>query len=148
VLHAHKLEFFPQKTRHNRETSDRDRYNRPLPPVPGSDPFPLPTQLTSPDFDDMAGNNNSNAFPPIDTSFNNRAASPAQGGQVNGAGTSNGANYMAPLPVGHQQDLNYLYAQIQELSGLLQSNREKVNDITRSAEEVAVGLYICIPMET
>lgn len=53
---------------------------------------------------------------------------------------NNGANYMAPLPVGHQQDLNYLYSQIQELSSLLQSNREKVNDITRSAEEVAVSL--------
>ena len=46
---------------------------------------------------------------------------------------------MHPLPAGHQQDLNFLYSQIQELSGVLKSNREKVNIITKTAEEVAVS---------
>lgn len=58
---------------------------------------------------------------------------------MNGNGVGASASYMAPLPVGHQQDLNYLYTQIQELSAILRSNREKVNVITRAAEEVAVG---------
>lgn len=57
---------------------------------------------------------------------------------MNGNGLAN-ASYMPPLPAGHQQDLNYLYSQIQELSGILKSNREKVNVITKTAEEVAVS---------
>jgi len=90
----------------------------------------------------MATNNNS--FPPLDSSLpgpNRAGSSPTTthgGGQVNGNGGTNGANFMAPLPVGHQQDLNYLYAQIQELSSILKSNREKVNVVTKAAEEVAV----------
>ncbi|KIV84108.1 hypothetical protein PV11_06081 [Exophiala sideris] len=85
---------------------------------------------------------NNNAFPPLDTSMNNaprNAASPTTphpGSAVNGNGAGP-ANYMATLPVGHQQDLNFLYAQIQELGGILRSNREKVNVITQTAEEVA-----------
>lgn len=87
----------------------------------------------------------SSAFPPLDTSMTggNRASSsptiPHAGGSVNGNGVGASGNYMAPLPVGHQQDLNFLYAQIQELGGILRSNRDKVNVITRNAEEVAVG---------
>lgn len=90
----------------------------------------------------MAGNN---AFPPLDTQMgaaNRGGASPtasAVGSSLNGNGAGPAANYMAPLPVGHQQDLNFLYAQIQELGSILRSNREKVNVITRTAEEVAVS---------
>ncbi|RMD44553.1 hypothetical protein DV735_g576, partial [Chaetothyriales sp. CBS 134920] len=36
---------------------------------------------------------------------------------------------------GHQQDLIYLYDKIQELSKLLASNREKVRELTKKAEE-------------
>jgi hypothetical protein len=60
---------------------------------------------------------------------------------MNGNGLAN-ASYMPPLPAGHQQDLNYLYSQIQELSGILKSNREKVNVITKTAEEVAVSYVL------
>ena len=45
---------------------------------------------------------------------------------------------MAPLPMGHQQDLNFLYRQVQELGEILKSNRDKVHGITRAAEEVMV----------
>jgi len=98
----------------------------------------------------------SSAFPPLDTTGmggvgmggqgRNNIASPTTSGHAggsaaaangNGAG-NNASNYMATLPVGHQQDLNYLYNQIQELGALLRSNREQVNTITRTAEEVAV----------
>lgn len=84
--------------------------------------------------------NNSNAFPPLDNSVNSGGRSPTSGPgpQVNGNGGNYSNSYIPPLPVGHQQDLNFLYQQIQELSGILQSNREKVNDVTKSAEEVAV----------
>lgn len=86
----------------------------------------------------MAGN--SNAFPPLDNSLNSPIRSPTTGSasQVNGNGGNYASSYIPPLPVGHQQDLAYLYQQIQELSGILENNREKVNDVTRSAEEVAV----------
>lgn len=89
----------------------------------------------------MAGNS---AFPTLDTQMgaaNRAGTSPtasAVGGALNGNGAGAATNYMAPLPVGHQQDLNFLYAQIQELGSILRSNREKVNVITRTAEEVAV----------
>ncbi len=63
----------------------------------------------------------------------------ASAGQMNGNSIA-GTGYMPPLPAGHQQDLNYLYSQIQELSGILRSNREKVNGITKTAEEVAVSV--------
>lgn len=58
--------------------------------------------------------------------------------QVNGNSSNYANNYIPPLPVGHQQDLAYLYHQIHELSAILESNREKVNDVTRSAEDVVV----------
>ena len=48
------------------------------------------------------------------------------------------SNVMAPLPMGHQQDLNFLYRQMQELGEILKSNRDKVNGITKAAEEVMV----------
>lgn len=69
----------------------------------------------------------------------NRPPASGQASQVNGNGGNYASNYIPPLPVGHQQDLAYLYQQIQELSGILESNREKVNDVTKSAEEVAVS---------
>ena len=43
------------------------------------------------------------------------------------------------LPLGHQQDLNFLYRQMQELGEILRSNRDKVAGITNAAEEVMVG---------
>jgi hypothetical protein len=93
----------------------------------------------------MASNN---AFPPLDTSAGsaNRGIPPSptssSNNSMNGNGTGPSANYVAPLPVGHQQDLNFLYTQIQELGDLLRSNREKVNTITKTAEEVAVCLLL------
>ena len=94
---------------------------------------------------DMSTNNNhqnnnaNNLFPSLEV---RQAPSPtsshAGGSQMNGNGLTN-ATYMPPLPAGHQQDLNYLYSQIQELSGILKSNRDKVNVITKTAEEVAVS---------
>lgn len=106
--------------------------SRPLPPIPEDEE------------EEMAANN-SNAFPPLDNSMNppNRSPSANPSSQVNGNGGNYASNYIPPLPVGHQQDLAYLYQQIQELSGILESNREKVNDVTKSAEEVAVCLHIC-----
>ncbi len=98
--------------------------------------------------DNMANNNNNNnnnAFPALDTSMagpNRTTTSPTTshpGSAANGNGAGP-ANYMATLPVGHQQDLNFLYNQIQELGTLLRSNREQVNSVTRTAEEVAVSL--------
>lgn len=85
---------------------------------------------------------NSNAFPPLDNSMNapNRSQNASPASQVNGNGGNYASSYIPPLPVGHQQDLAYLYQQIQELSGILESNREKVNDVTKSAEEVAVSI--------
>ncbi|KAK6369364.1 uncharacterized protein PV06_08564 [Exophiala oligosperma] len=99
----------------------------------------------------MTNNTTSNAFPPLDTTnmggaggqVRNNNMSPTTSGHAgSSAANGNGAggaasNYMATLPVGHQQDLNYLYNQIQELGAILRSNREQVNTITRTAEEVA-----------
>lgn len=56
--------------------------------------------------------------------------------QPNGA---NATNYASPLPAGHQQDLNYLYSQIQELSAILKSNREKTATLSKAAEEIGVS---------
>ncbi|KAK5086551.1 hypothetical protein LTR05_003719 [Lithohypha guttulata] len=99
--------------------------SRPLPPLPLGE------------GEEVMAANNSSAFPPLDnpTSPIGRASIP--GSQVNGNGNNYANNYIPPLPVGHQQDLAFLYQQIQELSGILQNNRERVNDVTRSAEEVA-----------
>lgn len=88
----------------------------------------------------------SNAFPALDTSVGaagNRSAgasptAPSMNGNgINGPSAANAAAYMPPLPVGHQQDLNHLFNQIQELGSMLRSNRDKVNNITKDAEEVA-----------
>lgn len=81
--------------------------------------------------------NNSNAFPPLEGPMNQSGRAPTPNSQVNGNGANYASNYVPPLPVGHQHDLAFLYQQIQELSGILQNNRERVNDVTRSAEEVA-----------
>lgn len=101
--------------------------DRPFPPIPLDD--------------DIMAVNNSNAFPPLDSPIGqpNRAPGSNASAQVNGNGNGYANNYMPPLPVGHQQDLTFLYQQIQELSGILQSNRDRVDDVTRSAEEVAVS---------
>lgn len=91
---------------------------------------------------------NSNAFPPLENSMNSPSRSPTSSpaSQVNGNGGAHASSYMPPLPVGHQQDLAFLYQQIQELSSILQSNRERVNDVTRSAEEVAVNMPLNVPV--
>jgi hypothetical protein len=60
---------------------------------------------------------------------------------ASGQNSMNGSissSIMAPLPMGHQQDLNFLYRQMQELGEILKSNRDKVNGITKAAEEVMV----------
>lgn len=51
---------------------------------------------------------------------------------------------MAPLPIGHQQDLTFLYRQMQELGDILRSNREKVGGITKTAEEVMVRISLSV----
>lgn len=65
--------------------------------------------------------------------------------QVNGNGV-NTANYMAPLPIGHQQDINYLFTQLQELANVLKDNRERVNGLTLQAEQIAVRLPFLSPL--
>lgn len=70
-----------------------------------------------------------------------RGASPASSMAVsytNANGAVNGANYASPLPAGHQQDLNYLYEQIQELSNLLKVNRARTAELTKRAEQAEV----------
>lgn len=73
---------------------------------------------------------------------NNRpAASPSSsiaGAYAGANGANNGANYASPLPAGHQQDLHYLYEQIQELSSLLKTNRERTAELTKLAEQAEV----------
>jgi hypothetical protein len=62
---------------------------------------------------------------------------------ASGQNSMNGSmssSIMAPLPMGHQQDLNFLYRQMQELGEILKSNRDKVNGITKAAEEVMVRI--------
>lgn len=83
---------------------------------------------------------NTSAFPPIEPSH--RAAPSPTAAQMNGNGASysNNANiHPEAFPMSHQQDINYLYQQLHELSTLLQNNRERVNEVTRNAEEVAVS---------
>ena len=61
----------------------------------------------------------------------------------NGAAAAN--NYTttsSPLPAGHQQDLNYLYEQIQELSKFLQANRAKTAELTQMAQVAQVSLVL------
>ncbi|KKY20824.1 hypothetical protein UCRPC4_g04097 [Phaeomoniella chlamydospora] len=94
-----------------------------------------------------ASPNNSNMFPSfLDTSGNtNNVAgvarqSPSPGpqhsnNQVNGANMAT-ASIMAPLPAGHQADIDYVYGMVVELSNELKKNRELTNSIVRDAEEV------------
>ncbi len=84
----------------------------------------------------MAGNQQNNHFPSFESNGGRQAASPTAS-TMNGNGVNGSVNYMAPLPVGHQQDINFLYSQIQQLTSILASNREKVGQITRTAEDVA-----------
>ena len=87
--------------------------------------------------------NNAATYSPVENSgpVNRAPASPASSsaGQVNGNGVGS-ASYMTPPQVGHQQDLIYLYGQIQELSGLLKENRDKVTTLTEQARRIAVCL--------
>ena len=89
----------------------------------------------------MAANNAALSSMDLGMAGNNRTgastASSVASGQANGG--SAGANYMSSLPAGHQQDLNYLFEKIQDLSKLLASNREKVKELTKKAEEAGVG---------
>lgn len=84
---------------------------------------------------DMAGSQQNNHFPSFESN-GGRQPSPTAS-TMNGNGANGSINYMAPLPVGHQQDINFLYSQIQQLTSILAQNREKVSQITRTAEEVA-----------
>lgn len=72
-----------------------------------------------------------------------RGASPASsvpGSYTNANGAVNGTSYSSPLPAGHQQDLNYLYEQIQELSNVLKINRARTAELTKRAEQAEVRL--------
>ena len=83
----------------------------------------------------MAGSQQNNHFPNFESN-GVRQASPTAS-NMNGNGANGSGNHMTPLPVGHQQDINYLNSQIQQLARILAQNREKVSQITRTAEEVA-----------
>ena len=85
----------------------------------------------------MAGN----SLPALDIPMSGpNRSSPSSGNSISSAQANGGnaANYASPLPAGHQQDLNYLYGQIQELSAVLKSNREKTAVLTKAAEEIGV----------
>ncbi|KAL9114419.1 MAG: hypothetical protein Q9227_001500 [Pyrenula ochraceoflavens] len=93
--------------------------------------------------------NNSNSFPGfLDTSgVNSTSSSPRSApsptaqhaaSQVNGNGVHTWA--AAPLPAGHESDLQYLYQGFLALSEQLKHNRELTNGIVRSAEEVMASL--------
>jgi hypothetical protein len=76
---------------------------------------------------------------PLDLGVANNRSSSSVAGSYNGSnGQNNGANYASPLPAGHQQDLNYLYQQIQELSEVLKSNRQRTAELARIAQEAEV----------
>lgn len=105
-------------------------------------------------FDPFASNmaspsNNNNMFPSfLDTSNNINAgagvarqtASPSPqlpNNQFNGSNIGN-ANIMAPLPAGHQSDIEHVYALVLDLSAQLKQNREMTAGIVRDAEEIMV----------
>ncbi|ETN43479.1 uncharacterized protein HMPREF1541_02638 [Cyphellophora europaea CBS 101466] len=67
------------------------------------------------------------------------SASSGAGSYTGTNGASNNPTYASPLPAGHQQDLNYLYEQIQELSNLLRANRARTAELTRRAEQAEVS---------
>jgi hypothetical protein len=80
-----------------------------------------------------------NIFEGSMNSTNNTSQSVRQAPSPNSSLASGQGSIMAPLPMGHQQDLNFLYRQMHELGEILKSNRDKVNGITKAAEEVMVG---------
>ena len=88
----------------------------------------------------MAGN----SLPALEIPMSGARSSPSPTGSIASAQANGGnaANYASPLPAGHQQDLNYLYSQIQELSAILKSNREKTAVLTKAAEEIGVSDYV------
>ena len=100
------------------------------------------------------GNANNNMFPSfLDTAGNTSNVSgiarqsPSPGpqstnSQVNGASMAS-ANIMAPLPAGHQADIEYVYSMVIELSNELKRNRELTTGIVRDAEEVMVCCSSC-----
>ena len=98
----------------------------------------LRRRITAIDLRKMAANNNATYSPIENAGAGNRGASPAPSSvsQVNGNGMN--ASYMTPPAVGQQQDLNFLYGQIQELSTLLAENRGRVTGLTQQAEQIAV----------
>ena len=93
--------------------------------------------------------NNNNMFPSfLDTSNNinsgagvaRQTASPSPqlpNNQFNGSNIGN-ANIMAPLPAGHQSDIEHVYALVLDLSAQLKQNREMTAGIVRDAEEIMV----------
>jgi hypothetical protein len=50
-----------------------------------------------------------------------------------------------PTAAGHQLDLNHLWNQVQELSGLLERNRESSQGIVRRVGEIRVGVSTLSP---
>jgi hypothetical protein len=81
---------------------------------------------------------NSSAASPLDMGMANTRSSSVAGSYNGSNGQNNGANYASPLPAGHQQDLNYLYQQIQELSEVLKSNRQRTAELARIAQDAEV----------
>ncbi|KAI9767783.1 MAG: hypothetical protein M1840_005464 [Geoglossum simile] len=66
-----------------------------------------------------------------------QAPSPAQQGQPHVTnGVSGGMVNVFPTAAGHQLDLNHLWNQVQELSGLLERNRESSQGIVRRVGEI------------
>ncbi|KAI9784580.1 MAG: hypothetical protein M1839_001802 [Geoglossum umbratile] len=66
-----------------------------------------------------------------------QAPSPAQQGQAHGTnGIQGGMVNVLPTAAGHQLDLNHLWNQVQELSGLLERNRESSQGIVRRVGEI------------
>ena len=98
------------------------------------------TAIYDPQDDAMTANNAGLSSMDLGVAGSNRSSASTpnsvSSGQANGGGA--GVNYMSSLPAGHQQDLNYLFEKIQELSKLLASNREKVRELTKKAEEAGV----------
>ena len=99
------------------------------------------TESTLKEEDDEAVYMAGNSLPALDIPMsgpNRSSPSPTNSVASAQANSGNAANYASPLPAGHQQDLNYLYSQIQELSAVLKSNREKTAVLTKAAEEIGV----------
>ena len=75
-----------------------------------------------------------------------QAPSPTQQGQSHVTnGIPGGMVNVFPTAAGHQLDLNHLWNQVQELSGLLERNRESSQGIVRRVGEIRVGAAIPKP---